>query len=113
MNIAIIGSRTINDYELIKNGFIEHYGNSKVNNIVSGGAIGVDSLAEQLADELKINKIIFKADWNKFGKSAGMIRNKLIVDNADEILAFWDKKSIGTKHTIELAKKQNKKVYII
>jgi len=113
MNIAIVGSRGINDYELVKRIFNKYYGESDVSLIVSGGAKGVDTMAEKLADELKINKLIFHPDWDKHGKAAGFIRNKNIVENADEVLAFWDGLSKGTKYTIGLANDAKKKVIVV
>jgi len=47
----------------------------------------------------------FPADWNKYGKPAGYIRNKEMAEYSDALIAFWDGKSNGTKHMIDLAKK--------
>ena len=63
--------------------------------------------------KLYIKYIGFPADWNKFGKSAGFIRNQQIVDNSDIIIAFQLNKSKGTQDTINKAKLQNKKVILI
>jgi len=65
--------------------------------IVSGGARGADTLAENYAKMIGVNTIIFKADWKKYGRAAGMIRNKDIIAQADVVVAFWDGKSKGTK----------------
>lgn len=115
MNIAIIGSRTFSNYELlsviIKNFLSEN--NIKVNSIISGGAKGADSLAEQFALENNLEMIIFKPDWKKFGKKAGIIRNTIIIDNSDTVFAFWDGKSSGTKDAINKAEKLGKKVITI
>lgn len=72
MNIAVIGSRTFNDYELFKSKLNEilQYIQDKNITIVSGGAIGADKLAEQYADEKGYRKLIFLPDWKKYGKSA-------------------------------------------
>ncbi len=109
MKIAVVGSRGFNDYD---------YMTSILNNIegitliVSGGAPGADHLAEMYADQNNINKLILKADWGKYGKSAGMIRNKDIVDNAEYIIAFWDGVSKGTKNSIERARKAGKQLAV-
>ncbi len=76
--------------------------------IVSGGARGIDSLAEIEAKNLKIKTIIFKPDWDRYGKKAGFLRNILIINEADKVIAFWDGASKGTKHSIDLAIKQDK-----
>lgn len=109
--VAIVGSRGFNDYELLRERLKNHAGN--ISEIISGGAKGADSLAEMFADEYGIKKTIFKAEWSKFGRSAGIIRNKDIVKNCDVLIAFWDGKSKGTKNSIDLAISQNKKVTIL
>jgi len=81
--------------------------------IVSGGAKGPDSIAERFAHICRIPTKIFLPDWDKHGKSAGLIRNKEIVDYSHMIVAFWDQQSKGTKHTIDLTLKAGKPVYII
>lgn len=117
MKIAIVGSRTFNDYAKLSeilNYFIEESGVCNFNiTIISGGARGADSLGELYANNNNICTLIFKADWEKYGKAAGMIRNKDIVNNADVVIAFWDGESKGTKNSIDLAKKLNKQLLII
>ena len=81
--------------------------------IVSGGAQGADKLAERFAKKYNIPTTIFMAQWIKYGKSAGFIRNKEIIDTCDAVVAFWDEKSPGTKHSLTLAKQQNKPIKII
>jgi len=73
--------------------------------IVSGGAKGADQLGEQYAKENNYNLRIFPADWDKYGKKAGYIRNEEMAKYADACVCFWDGKSKGTKMMIELAKK--------
>ncbi len=80
--------------------------------IVSGGAKGIDQVAEKYADKKGIAKLIIKPNYQKFGRGAPLIRNKEIVENADLILAFWDGKSRGTIHSVKYAMKCGKKVYL-
>lgn len=54
-----------------------------------------------------------KADWGKYGKAAGPIRNQEIVNVSDIVIAFWNKKSRGTKDTIDKALRGNKPVLVI
>lgn len=108
MTIAIIGSRTFDNYLLMKKVIKEYFSVSSITKIVSGGAIGADTLGEKFADEFNIPKIIYIPDWARYGKQAGFIRNELIVKAADFIFCFWDNKSNGTRHSIELCKKLNK-----
>ena len=129
--IAIVGSRDFNDYEVLYNILkeycfdIDHEGDSNGDwcevlyhkhdktIIVSGGARGADTLAEKFANEFGFEKVIFKPDWDLFGKSAGFIRNKKIVDACDVLFAFQINKSKGTQHSIDLARKAGKEVYVI
>ena len=107
MKIAIVGSRGFKDKEFIENMIPEILRTSKYI-LISGGAEGVDSWAENMATWLGCKSIIFKPDWNKYGKRAGAIRNQQIVDEADKVIAFWDGTSKGTKITIDMAIKANK-----
>lgn len=106
--IAIVGSRKFDNYEFFKE-FIDKYLQDCPDiqiHFVSGGAIGTDSLAEKYAYEEEIPIDIYYPDWETFGKSAGRIRNQEIIDTADELIAFWDGISPGTKMTISFAKKK-------
>ena len=107
MKIAIIGSRNI---------FIDDLGSYLPNNvteIVSGGAKGVDTLAREYA--VKNNMVLteFLPEYAKYGRAAPLRRNIQIIEYADEVLAFWDGKSKGTKHVIDSCKKFSKKVTVI
>jgi hypothetical protein len=84
-----------------------------VSEIVSGGARGVDALGKRYAEENGLLYTEFPAEWDKYGKSAGYKRNVLIVDHAEYLLAFWDQKSPGTKHSIDLAKKKGIPIGVI
>jgi len=114
VRLAIVGSRTFNSYEQLA-GFI--YDSlcplDYITEIISGGAKGADLLGENFAENNDISCKVFYADWDKYGKSAGFIRNQTIVDNCDMILAFWDGESRGTADTIEKAKKAKKPTFIV
>lgn len=112
MNIAVVGSRAFNDYDLLKNKIIGRIDPSLIERVVSGGAKGADSLAEQFANEFNLPMIIYRPDWDKLGKKAGYARNKLIIQDADIIFAFWDGHSKGTAHSIQIAKALEKEIII-
>lgn len=105
MKIAVVGSRDYKDLEQV------HLVISilpKDTIIVSGGARGVDTMAKMSANSCDLIYKEFAADWKSFGKKAGFLRNKRIVEFSDRIICFWDGKSKGTKITIDLAKAANK-----
>jgi hypothetical protein len=81
--------------------------------VVSGGARGPDTYAENWARLNKVPLTVHKPDWDKHGKSAGYIRNVDIVHDSDLLLAFYDGSSKGTRHTMNLAKQKGIKVYVI
>lgn len=108
MRLAVVGSREFNDYEFMKK-ILEHY---PCTQIISGGAKGADSLAKQYSAEKGILLKEFLPNWDVYGKSAGFIRNKRIVAASDEVVAFWDGESKGTKHTIDIAEESGKPVHI-
>jgi len=109
MKVAVIGSRNFNDYELVK----ETLTKLDITLLVSGGAKGADSLGERYANENNITTLIFKPDWERHGRGAGMIRNTDIVKNSDIVVAFWDGSSKGTLDSIRKVEKLNKGLMII
>jgi len=110
--LAVVGSRDFDDFET----FVLILDNLsrvlQIDAIISGGAKGVDSMAEHYAEVNGIPLQIFPAEWDKFGKSAGYKRNKTIWDNADMYLCIWDGSSKGTKHSIDMNKTSEKKMII-
>ncbi len=108
VRLAVIGSRTFNEYRFLEI-TLDWFSISK---IISGGAKGADLLATKYAANRNIPTKVFPAEWDKYGKSAGYKRNVLIVEACDELVAFWDTKSRGTKHSLDIAKEQNKPVHI-
>jgi hypothetical protein len=110
MKVIIAGSRTITDIGIVAMAVIES--GFQIDEVVSGGARGVDRLGELWAERWRIPVKRFPADWNKFGKSAGPIRNKEMGDYADALIAVWDCKSSGTGHMIGYATGKGLKVYV-
>jgi hypothetical protein len=103
--VAIVGSRNFSDLELVRK-FVEDLDDGTI--IVTGGARGVDQAAEATALEYGLTVQVIKPDWERHGKAAGPIRNEQIVKVSEEVVAFWDGKSRGTKYTIDKARKAGK-----
>ena len=107
IKLLIVGSRSIKKFDL--SGQVP----SDTELIISGGADGGDTIAEQYANEHKISKLILYPRYRKYGKAAPIKRNELMVDISDSVIVLWDGKSQGTKYTIEYARKSNKPIKII
>jgi len=105
MRMIIAGSRDFVNYFMFKKLIQGH--KDKITTVISGGAEGADSMGEQFARENGIPFEVYPADWDKYGRSAGSIRNELMASKAEGLIAFWDGQSRGTKHMIDTAKKKN------
>lgn len=114
MKIIIAGSREFTDYEFLKSKLIKF--NPIMNEIVSGCARGVDTLAINYAKEYNIvcKKFpVSQSEWSLYGKRAGHLRNGRMAVYADGLIAFWDGKSKGTYNMISQMKSLKKPVYVI
>ena len=114
MKIGITGSRKFTDYKLL----CSTLNKLTPTEIIAGGAMGADTLAEQYADERNLPKNIFLPKFKinkaiKYHPRYYHMRNRDIVDAADMVLAFWDGKSKGTKSTIDYARETGKPIKII
>ena len=105
--VCICGSRTIDYVNLDMFIIPEHCGE-----IISGGAIGIDSLAKNWAFKHKIEYAEFKPNYDIWGDKALLERDKDMVRFCDVVIAFWDGKSTGTAYTFNFAKELNRKLFI-
>ena len=110
--VIVAGSRDFNDYTLLCS-ILDGLFPKRDIEIVSGSARGADRLGERYAEDRWLNCMKFPANWAKYGKSAGLIRNQEMADYADILVAFWDYSSTGTKDMIARAKKEGLEVHVI
>ena len=114
MKIGIVGSRGFEDYELLCQELVWFKTfHEPITQIISGGSKGADSLGEKWAIDNNIEVVLYKPDWKKYGKAAGMIRNTDIIKNSEFVFAFWDGKSKGTKDSIDKTKILNIPIKIV
>lgn len=111
--VIIAGGRNFNDYQLLSTTMDYLLCNvTEEITVVCGKARGADTLGEQYAMERGYRVDYYPADWKRFGKRAGYLRNEQMAQNADALVAFWDGESRGTKLMIDLAKQYGLKVRI-
>ena len=108
MKTIIAGGREFSDYEKLS----EVMSAFDVSVVVSGKARGADSLGEKWARENGKPVEEYPANWDLYGKRAGYIRNQQMADNAEALVAFWDGKSRGTQHMINIAKEKGLTVHV-
>lgn len=106
MTVAVVGSRSFQDYELLKDTLKSIY----ISEIVSGGDAGADKLAERYAQEAGIRIRIIPHEENPEQMNAD--RTYAIINAARLVVAFWDGKSQGTSDMINYARKKDKQVKI-
>lgn len=106
MKIAVVGSRKITKVNLEK--YV-----SEGDEIVSGGAVGVDSCAAEYARKNNLKLTVFLPQYDRYGRGAPIVRNKAIVDYADKVVVFWDGSSKGTLSVIKYAEKIGKMCQVV
>ena len=115
MVVAVIGSRTFTDRPRLfrdLDALREKLGEFT---LISGGAEGGDTFDREWARSRNVPFEEFLPDYAKHGGVRGraeMIRNRQIANTTDLLIAYWNRKSRGTKATIEMAVKAGKQVYV-
>ena len=114
--VIIAGGRSFNDYKLLAakcDNILAQKRNTHQIVVISGTARGADTLGELYAQERGYELRRFPADWDGLGNRAGYVRNCQMADNANALIAFWDGKSPGTRHMIEIAHERHLAVRVI
>lgn len=114
----IVGSRGYTDYASFRAKCDALLAGRTDIEIVSGGASGTDALAERYAHEHDYSLQVFPAEWSRYGKRAGYVRNRemhsCISAFADRgVIAFWDGASRGTAQSFALSKEFDNPLRII
>lgn len=122
VHVIIAGSRSFNSYEILSAEMDKVLLSLKENNeitIITGAARGADALGSLYAMNNGYTLKEFPANWNKYGRSAGYVRNREMVDyvlsqdGKRMLVAFWDGRSAGTHNTITLARNNNIETVIV
>lgn len=114
MRLAIVGSRTFTDADLMWRTLNSARINGGFDEFVSGGAAGADTVAREWAQAYGFTLIEHLPDWERHGKAAGFIRNQKIIADADALVAFFgpDGPTKGTDHSIRLARAKRIPIHI-
>ena len=107
MKSAVVGSRDLQNISL------DQYLPEGTEEIVSGGAVGVDFCAAEYAKAHGLRLTEFLPQYNSYGRKAPIVRNKQIVEYADKIIVFWNGTSKGTLSVIKYAQRIGKPIEII
>lgn len=112
MRLAIIGTRDFpGSPETVATAIAQH--NLAPTAVLCGEARGPDTWGRLWAEQRGIPVISYPADWERYERSAGMIRNREMIGAADAVLALWDGKSKGTRDAIALARRRGIPVYLV
>jgi hypothetical protein len=107
--VGIVGSRDYPRPDLVET-FVVSLKPGTI--VVSGGAPGVDSIAESVARRIGLTLIVHPADWKGLGRKAGPIQNGLIVESSSRIVAFWNEANRGTLNTVLQAVQRGRETII-
>lgn len=121
VKVLVCGSRYFENYELLKKELLKLHdttgtsGKHKIDCIISGHAKGADSLGERFAEEYNIPTKVYPADWDKYGKAAGPIRNKQMLEEGKPglVIAFLAPGSRGTQNMIDQSIKAGKPTQVV
>lgn len=110
MRTIIAGSRTIEDYGRVADAVAES--GFVIDQVVSGGARGVDELGERWAEEHGVAVVRYEPQWDEHGRAAGPKRNARMTRNADALVAVWDGRSRGTRDMLRKAHRRGLRIHL-
>ena len=114
LKLIIAGTRQFDNYKITKTTVervIKSWNNVEIVEVVCGECRGPDLLGKRWALNKGIKIKSFPADWEKYGRAAGPIRNKQMVEYANAAIVFWDGRSRGTKSLMDLLRKMDNAQY--
>ena len=111
MRLIIAGSRAFTDYQLLCQTLAPE--RHRITEVIYGGARGADQLGFRWALQHHIRSRCCAADWERFGKAAGVRRNHQMAQAGDVLIAFWDGRSAGTRHMISCMQQLGKPVVVV
>lgn len=110
MKTIIAGSRAITNFDLLEQ--VIEQSDFQITTVITGCAKGIDTLGIKWGEIHGVPILRFPAQWSRYGRGAGPIRNKEMSENADACIVIWDGHSQGAKNMIELAHKYDLRLYV-
>jgi len=111
MKVIVAGSREFTDYQVVCR--VLHAHRQQITQIITGGARGADRLGlHRWSWKHQVPHKLFRAEWERWGKSAGMRRNAQMAQAGDVLVAFWSLTSRGTAHMIGEMQRLGKPVVV-
>jgi YspA, cpYpsA-related SLOG family len=111
MKLIIAGSRMFTDYQLRCQTLAPE--RPRITQVLTGGARGADQLGYRWAWKHAIRHRLFRAEWERFGKSAGVRRNHQMAQAGDMLVCFWEGVSKGSAHMISCMQQLGKPCVIV
>src|SRR5262249_16846904 len=111
MKVIIAGSRTFMDYQLLCQTLAPE--RHHITQVLTGGGRGAGQLGYRWAWKHAVKHQLFRADWDRFGKSPGVPPNFQMAQAGDMLLALWDGRSAGTRHMISCMQQLGKPVVVV
>jgi hypothetical protein len=111
MKVVICGSRDLQNYQLVEEAVTRS--GFEISTVLSGSSRGVDRLGIAFARNHHHPVQVFMPEWERFGKRAGMVRNREMAQTAEAVIAIWDGQSRGTRNIIELASNRHLPCFVL
>ena len=111
MKLLVAGSRAFTDYQKLCQVLAPE--RHRIAQVLTGGARGADQLGYRWAWKHQVKHQLFRAEWERFGRSAGMRRNHQMAQAGDMLVAFHVNNSPGTAHMIACMRARGKPVVVI
>lgn len=114
MIVLVCGSRTWEDVWTIQDALcglqVEHDADLE---IIHGGANGADRFADEICRDYGIRQRVFRPNWNKYGKRAGIVRNRQMLDEEPDLVLAFTNGTAGTQYTIDSARGREIPVIVV
>jgi hypothetical protein len=112
VKLIIAGSRSITSPKIVREAILQSGWQNEITEVVSDCAHGVDKLGEMWAENNNIPVKRFPANWEKYGRKAGSLRNKQMSEYGDRLIAIWNGNSTGTIDMVKQMRIAEKPVYL-